>query len=229
VAHGRDQITPHRLGRSLPLLRLLQLRGHVVQRRAERVQLGSRVEPAHPRLEVALTHAPGRAIEPGHGRRGRASDHEGPGDAGGGRVEEEHGDERRVVLAHRHAVRQHADVRDRDHGREQRDGHEALSHRGARQQEPREHGCHDRDDAGRHEHHEEVGSLPGAHAHRGGDDQCADDPGGRDRDDERDGWPEPPRSPAIAHGSNRYPTPHTVTRREGFDGSSSIFSRRRRM
>ena len=65
-------------------LALVDREGDALGRRAERVQLGSRVESADPRLEVALAHASGRAIEPGHGRRGRPGDHERPGDPGGG-------------------------------------------------------------------------------------------------------------------------------------------------
>ncbi len=102
VAHGRHQVAAHRLGLTFP--RWAACSSDAMSSRVAPSVSSSGPASSRPTrvVEVALAERRAASVEPGRRPPRKSGDHERPGDPGGGRVEEQHGDEGRVVLADRH-------------------------------------------------------------------------------------------------------------------------------
>ena len=109
------------------------------------------------------------------------------------------------MLGDDHLAREHDEVRDGRHRADERHRDHALAHRGPGQQRSRERDRHHRGQQRRSDERGEVRELAGVHPDDRAGQQRPDGPG------ERDGGGEGDRPPDH-HGSNRYPTPQTVTR-----------------
>src|SRR6266571_2109428 len=171
--------------------------------------------------QLATSESAGGGGETLHGSGGAPGQHERGAHAGSHRVGEHHHHCGHVVPADEHEPGHHGQVGQPDQERHDRDGGETEPDGDACKQAPSGGHRSDRGDGRRQQEQCEVPELVAVHAgprsHEDGDAGARGRCGGHH--DEPSG---------SVHGSNRYPTPHTVTRWRGAEGSSSIFSRRRR-
>jgi hypothetical protein len=195
MGDGSDEVPTPRLRFSLPHHGRLDPIGHLVERSGERLDLGTGANIANPCAEIALSEAPSRRREPGHGGRGCPRQRQSSCYSDRTRVSEEYRHERGVVRADEHQQRQQEQVHQAHRYPGDRYPRGPATEGSAREKPPgegrRSHACRN----GHYQKDSEVGKVVARHPCGRADPERGDGAGDADQAHESE-------RPA-GHGSNR--------------------------
>ena len=144
------------------------------------------------------------------------------GESRGGCIGQDHREHGRRARRDEHRLREREEVPQGDERPDRRDRQVSLPEGRAPQEGRGERGGGHRDHDRGSEQAGEMRQLGRVHPERRRDEERSPGAEEHQREEHRE-------RPEAGHGSNRYPMPQTVTRCRGSEGSSSIFSRSRRM